>query len=155
MRRTTLPTKSPILRKSPNRANGCSSGFPRNAKTPLRSLVEGNGGLGDLKAAIKSAALAEDLVGKSYRNEWNGKVKLCHGHQRRIKQAALQKALLGSLYIYDTSLRISAFSKKLPKRMHLQAGALTGARALKLDVNNSPLPVGAYEIEDSSSSRLT
>lgn len=142
---------------------------------PLRSLLEGYRLQDDLEAAVKSAALAEDLVGKSYPKEWNGKVKR-HAHQRRIKKAALKKALktlkvkigglkacksfdqifecvlsncskikgLGPLYIYDTSLRISAFSKKLPKRVHLQAGALIGARALGLDVKNSPLSVRAF-----------
>lgn len=200
---------STIVNKSSKNANGCRLGLQQNAKTladlvdayeqsqkvlkkgwnPLRSLLEGYRLLDDLEAAVKSAALAEDLVGKSYRKEWNGKVKR-HGHQRRIKQTGLQKALktlkskigelrvcksfdaifecvssncseiegLGPLYIYDTALRIGAFSKQLPKRVHLQAGALAGARVLGLDVKNSPLLVSEfprpmqrlapYEIED-------
>ncbi len=161
----------------------------KNGWNPLSSLLEGYRLQDDLEAVVKSAALAEDLVGKSYRKEWNSKIKR-HGHQRRIKQTALQKALktlrskigelkacksfeaifdyvssncsdikgLGPLYIYDTALRIGAFSKQLPKRVHLQAGALAGTRVLGLDVRNSPLPVSAfpkpmhrlapYEIED-------
>lgn len=65
---------------------------------------------------------------------------------------------LGKLYVYDTALRIGAFMKLKPKRVYLQAGALAGARALSLDVKNSPLPVKdfpkplhelePYEIED-------
>ena len=195
MSKNTSIQRSAVVGKSSNKANGCRSGFPRNAQTladlvdayeksqqisekgwnPLRSLLEGYRGLVDLETAIKSATLAEDIVGKSYQKEWNAKVKR-HGHQRRIEQAALKKALktlkfkigelkacksfdqifecvssncleiegLGPLYIYDTSLRISAFSKKLPRRVHLQAGALTGARALELDVKNSPLLVSAF-----------
>ena len=65
---------------------------------------------------------------------------------------------LGKLYIYDTALRIGSFLRLMPKRVYLQAGALAGARALGLDVKNSPLPVEdfpealrilkAHEIED-------
>lgn len=65
---------------------------------------------------------------------------------------------LGKLYIYDTALRIGAFLRLVPKRVYLQAGALAGARALGLDVKNSPLPakdfpealsiLKAHEIED-------
>ncbi len=209
MRKRTSPPSSAIAGKSPGMPHGCKPKLIRKASTiaglvdgyeksqqtaekgwnPLRSLLEGYRLQDDLETAVKSAALAEDLVGKSYRKEWDGKVKR-HGHQRRIKQAALHKALktlrfkigelkgcksfdqifecvssncseiegLGPLYIYDTSLRIGAFSKKLPKRVHLQAGALTGARALGLDVKNLPIPVSvfpksmqqlaAHEIED-------
>ncbi len=139
--------------------------------------MEGYRGLADLETAIKSATLAEDLVGKSYRKEENGKVKR-HGHQRRIKRSVLESARrvlasksnieklkscksfeeifelvarccdqipgTGPLYIYDTALRIGAFSKRLPKQVHLQAGALLGARALGLDVKNSPLPSSVF-----------
>jgi hypothetical protein len=144
---------------------------------PLRSLLEGYRELNDLKAAINSAALAEDLVGKSYRKEGDGKVRR-HGHQRRIKRSVLENARrvlaskantqkfkccrsfeeifelvarccdqipgTGPLYVYDTTLRIGAFTKKLPKLVHLQAGALLGARALGLDVKKSPLPVSDF-----------
>lgn len=144
---------------------------------PLRSLLEGYRLQDDLVAAVKSAALAEDLVGKSYRKEWDGKVKR-HGHQRRIKRAVLEKAKrtlsarpnieklkscksfeeifdfvsrncsqtlgLGPLYVYDTALRIGAFLKKLPKRVHLHAGALSGARALGFELKNSPILVSAF-----------
>jgi hypothetical protein len=186
---------STIVSKSSKKANGCRLGLPQNAKTladlvdayeqcqkisekgwnPLRSLLEGYRGQDDLEVVIKSAAFAEDLVGKSYRKEWNGKIKR-HKHQRRIKLTALKKAHktlrskigelescksfdaifecvrdnsseikgLGRLYVYDTALRIGAFSKKLPKRVHLQSGALAGARVLRLDVKNSPLPVGDF-----------
>jgi hypothetical protein len=195
MSKSTSIPRSAAVGKSSTRANGCRSRLPRNAKTladlveayekcqqisekgwnPLRSLLEGNKGLGDLEAAIKSAALAEDLVGKSYQKEWNGKIKR-HGHQRRIKQTVLKEGLktliskvgelkscksfdaifdcvwnncrkipgLGPLYIYDTALRIGAFLNKLPKRVHLQAGALAGARVLGLDVKNAPLPVSEF-----------
>lgn len=142
---------------------------------PLRSLLEGYRLQDDFETTVKSAALAEDIVGKSYQKEWDGKVKR-HAHQRRIKPAALYEALktlsfkieelkgcksfdqifkcvssycseikgLGPLYIYDTSLRIGAFSKKLPKQVHLQAGALIGARALGLDLKNLEIPVSAF-----------
>lgn len=158
---------------------------------PLRSLLAGYRELSDLNAAIDSAALAEDLVGKSYRKDKDGRIKR-HGHQRRIKRVVLENAKqilttrsnieklkvcksfeaiiglvfkncshisgIGALYIYDTSLRIGAFSKKLPKHVHLQAGAFSGARALGLDVKNCSLPVtdfpkalqqmASHEIED-------
>ena len=144
---------------------------------PLRSLMEGYRGLNDLEAAVKSAALAEDLVGRSYRKEGDEKVRR-HGHQRRIKRSVLENARrvlasksniqklkscrsfeeifelvarccdqipgTGPLYVYDTALRIGAFTKKSPKLVHLQAGALLGARALGLDVKKSPLPSCAF-----------
>ena len=186
---------STIVSKSSKKANGCRLCLSQNAKTladlveaykqsqkvskkgwnPLKSLLEGYGGLRDLETAIKSASLAEDLVGKSYQQELKSKVKR-HGHQRRIRRTAIHKALkmlkskvgelkkcksfaqifdcvsgncsdiegLGPLYIYDTALRIGAFSNKLPERVHLQAGALVGARVLRLDVKNPPLPVGDF-----------
>lgn len=197
MSKNTSIQRSAVVGKSSNKASGCSSGFSRNAKTladlvdayercqqisekgwnPLRSLLEGYRGLGDLETAIKRATFAEDIVGKSYRKEGESKVNR-HGHQRRIKRAVLEDARrvlasksnikkletcssfegifdfvsrnceeihgLGALYVYDTALRIGAFSKKLPKRVYLQAGALTGARALGLDVKNPPLSASAF-----------
>ncbi len=182
---------------SSHTGHGCRPGFSGHAKNlaglvaeyeecqkrfekgwnPLRSLMEGYRGLNDLETAVKSAALAEDLVGKSYRKEGDGKVRR-HGHQRRIKRSVLENARrvlasksdieklkscrsfeeifelvarscdeipgTGPLYVYDTALRIGAFSKKLPKQVHLQAGALLGARALGLDVKNSPLPLSVF-----------
>lgn len=54
---------------------------------------------------------------------------------------------IGPLYIYDVALRIGAHLRRKPKKVYLQAGALTGAKALKkakalnFDVRNAPLPV--------------
>jgi hypothetical protein len=183
--------------ESSHTGHGCRPGFSGHAKNlaglvaeyeecqkrfekgwnPLRSLMEGYRGLNDLETAVKSAALAEDLVGKSYRKEGDGKVRR-HGHQRRIKRSVLENARrvlvsksniqkfkscrsfeeifelvaqccdqipgTGPLYVYDTALRIGAFTKKLPKLVHLQAGALLGARALGFDVKKSPLPVSDF-----------
>lgn len=197
MRKRASKPSSAIAGKTSEKGNGCRPGFSGTPKTlaglvaeyeefqkyaekgwnPLRSLMEGYRGLADPETAIKSAAIAEDLVGKSYRNEENFRVKR-HGHQRRIKRAVLDNARrvlvskpnieklkscrsfeeifdfvsrnceripgLGPLYVYDTALRIGAFSKKLPKQVYLQAGALSGARALGLDVKKSPLPAGGF-----------
>jgi hypothetical protein len=190
-------TSKPIGESS-HTGHGCRPGFSGHAKTlaglvaeyeelqkltekrgwnPLWSLLEGYRELNDLEAAVKSAALAEDLVGKSYRKEGDEKVRR-HGHQRRIKRSVLENARrvlasksniqklkscrsfeeifelvarccdqipgTGPLYVYDTALRVGAFAKKLPKQVHLQAGALLGARALGLDVKKSPLPVSDF-----------
>ncbi|MEI8285214.1 MAG: hypothetical protein WCG52_09510 [bacterium] len=194
-----IKSNSVIAGKSLGMSQGCRPGFINKVSTlaglvneyeksqkiaekgwnPLRSLLEGYRGQGDLETVVKCAALAEDLIGKSYRKECSVKVKR-HGHQRRIKQAVLQKAKqtlasksnieklkycksfedifcvvsrncsqipgLGPLYIYDAALRIGSFLKKLPKRVYLHAGALAGARALRLDVKSSPFPVSAFPI---------
>ena len=183
--------------ESSHTGNGCRPEFSGHAKTlaglvaeyeecqkrfekgwnPLRSMIEGYRGLNNLETAVKSAALAEDLVGKSFRKEGDGKVRR-HGHQRRIKRSVLETARrvlasksnieklkscrsfeeifelvarccdqipgTGPLYVYDTALRIGAFLKKLPEQVHLQAGALLGARALGLVIKNSSLPKSAF-----------
>ncbi len=65
---------------------------------------------------------------------------------------------IGSLYIYDTSLRIGAKLGKLPKRVYLHAGTRKGAKALHLEYKKDFLDISEvpeslrqlepHEIED-------
>ena len=65
---------------------------------------------------------------------------------------------LGPLYIYDTTLRLSAFFNLEPTAVYLHAGTRIGARALGLDVSPDIVPVtdfpkpiqilAPHEIED-------
>jgi hypothetical protein len=51
---------------------------------------------------------------------------------------------LGTLYVYDTCLRIGAFLKFAPTHVHLHAGVLNGARAMGIDGKIKKLPVSAF-----------
>ena len=140
----------------------------------MKSCLAGYRETTDFKAAVKSAILAEDLVGKAHRQ--GGEIRINrHGHQRRIEKVAIDEVRrqlkpgklenaksfdelydrvykicrdihgIGPLYIYDAALRIGARLKLNPSRVYLHAGALDGAKALGMEVKNSPLPVAAFK----------
>jgi hypothetical protein len=50
-----------------------------------------------------------------------------------IKESLRGIAGLGSLYYYDTALRIGANLRKMPERVYLHRGTRRGARAMRLD----------------------
>ncbi len=181
-----------------HKANGCRPEFSGQVKTlaglvaeyeecqkrfekgwnSLRSLMEGNRALSDLETAVKSAALAEDIVGKSYGKDRDGKVRR-HGHQRRIKRSVLeharrvlvskynieklrfcrsfeqifellarccdQTAGTGPLYIYDTALRIGAFSKKCRTKYICKQVPCWAPESWVLGQKKSALPMSAFQ----------
>ena len=77
---------------------------------------------------------------------------------KRLTEKCQEIPGVGDLYLYDSALRIAAFRKWEPERVHLHAGALEGAKELGLDVKCAPLSVGdfpgpirklkSHEIED-------
>lgn len=75
-----------------------------------------------------------------------------------VKDAVAGITGLGSLYYYDTALRIGANLHKMPERVCLHRGTRRGARAMGLDWRESSLdpeclpkelaPLEPHEIED-------
>lgn len=58
-----------------------------------------------------------------------------------IKNALAEIKGLGSLYYYDTSLRLGANLQKMPERVYLHRGTRVGARAIGLDWREDSLAV--------------
>jgi hypothetical protein len=57
-----------------------------------------------------------------------------------IKDLLADTTGVGPVYYYDVAVRIAAYLKKLPKKVHLHAGVLEGAKLLEED---EELPEGA------------
>jgi hypothetical protein len=91
------------------------------------------------RAKLKSAASFDDLI-------------------KRVRMATKVVDGIGELYVYDTSLRIGAWLRLLPRKVYLHAGTRLGAQALHLDHHAKSLApkdlpstlrrLRPYEIED-------
>jgi len=66
------------------------------------------------RVKLKSAASFEDLI-------------------KRVRMATKVVDGIGELYVYDTSLRLGAWLRLLPRKVYLHAGTRLGAKALHLD----------------------
>jgi len=66
------------------------------------------------RAHLKSAASFDDLI-------------------ERVRMATKVVDGIGELYVYDTSLRLGAWVRQLPRKVYLHAGTRVGAQALNLD----------------------
>ncbi len=104
-------------------------------------------------AAVGRAALAEDERGKRFPHQTRIPRRVLLTARKSLLDALpeLQRAKdfddlhdsikrslagirgVGSLYFYDTALRIGANLQKLPERVYLHRGTRVGARALGLD----------------------
>jgi hypothetical protein len=90
-------------------------------------------------ARLKSAASFDDLI-------------------QRVRMATKVVDGIGELYVYDTSLRLGAWLKLLPRKVYLHAGTRLGAQALRLNhrmksIAPKELPstlrrLRPYEVED-------
>lgn len=120
-----------------------------------------------LTLAIEYAALAINSAGKRYSHQ--RRLKKATLEQARDALLAnmkfieksksfdglfdLLEALLepikgiGELYVYDTSLRISAKMNLLPTKVYLHTGTRVGARALGLDGKAKALDLSALPLE--------
>jgi len=116
--------------------------------------------------AVFLAATATDRKHKRYRHQCRIPKRALQLAKKALTQdaAALQSAAdfdalyetvkrcvssikgIGSLYIYDTSLRIGARLQKLPERVYLHAGTRRGAKALHLDHRTESLAVSELPV---------
>jgi hypothetical protein len=107
-------------------------------------------GLPCLELAIEAAALSIDGRGKRLRHQQRltrsalaaanenllseiSKIRDCRSFEQLL--SLVDKSLheisgLGELYVYDTTLRIGAYSSLWPEHVYLHAGTRKGARAL-------------------------